>query len=1086
MKKLRATLFYLLGFSALLLHACGRPSSDQSSLESEDPDTSIISEDPGTSTVSEDPGTSTVSEEPDSSSGGGSSESSSEIPDEPFDLNDLIFAEVDDGYTVCRYVGNASQIVVPETHQGKPVVSLEKWAFFNRQNLVSITLPDSLIDIGEDAFANCVNLKTVNLGSGVENIRVMAFDSCTSLESITLPESLTHLGTGAFGNCPRLSSINLPNNIQSVAAMVFTNSKLIPYTIYEHGLYLGNSTNRHLVLIDVQDSVGATLKIHEETRLIAAYACESSYKRPRGITSIEFGSKLHTIGSGAFCDCEQLKNFTFPSSLRAIKTMAFSGCLALENLTLNAGLTEIGSYAFEKCVGLDEVVLPESLTTLGMSAFYQCDLHYNVYENGDYLGTATNDYYALIAMGSTAAIHPETRMLGNASIAFNNSLTSVTIPQYVRYILPNLFYGCHNLTEIKVAEANPYFSSPLNATIVEKASKKLLYGLNDGLIPDGVEIIGASAFYNRSLNEGVTIPSSVKTIEDSAFSNTNLPAITIPDNVTRLGANVFSDCQSLTSVTLSQNIKVIGEWTFSRCRELPSIDLPDGVTLIKERAFNSCDFLASVNFGNQLTQIADIGFQICPMLTNLVFPESLRLIGSSAFSGCINLGALHIGKNIAYIGSYAFGNPGISAITVDQENKYYDARENCQAIIETKTDTLILGCDQTLLPSTVTRIGPGAFMGCGFTTFTIPETIIQIGNNAFEQCENLTQVTFSGDLITEISAYCFAFCSLLNEINLPANVTKLGGGAFMGTALTTFTIPEMVTEIGNSLFSNCFQLTKVTFAGNLITAIPRYCFGGCRALTEINIPSTVTAIGYSAFSYCAFTSFTLEENVTTIEGSVFFYCDKLTEVTITSEEITAIPSDFFNGCSALTTVNLPNSITALGDWAFRECGLTSFTIPEQVVSLGQYLFYGCNKLTAVTFAGNLLAEISQYCFFNCTTLNDITLPSSITKIKMGAFYKCEALTSMNLPSGLTTIEARAFSTCKNITEIIIPLSVTTIGENAFVSCNSLTIYAEAPSKPDGWAANWNSSYRPVYWYSETENLDGQHWHYVHGVPTVWA
>ena len=207
--------------------------------------------------------------------------------------------------------------------------------------------------------------------------------------------------------------------------------------------------------------------------------------------------------------------------------------------------------------------------------------------------------------------------------------------------------------------------------------------------------------------------------------------------------------------------------------------------------------------------------------------------------------------------------------------------------------------------------------------------------------------------------------------------------------------------------------------------------------------------------------------VKSIKHDAFRGCSNLTSITIPNS-VTSIGYSAFNSCSNLTSITIPNSVTSIGRYAFYSCSnLTSITIPNSVTSIGSYAFYSCSNLTSITIS-NSVTSIGSYAFALCHNLTSITIPNRVTSIGSYAFFNCNSLTSITIPNRVTSIESYAFAYCYNLTSITIPNSVTSIESSAFYSCIRLTIYCEVTSKPSGWSSIWNKSNRPVY-YGINEN-----------------
>ena len=197
-------------------------------------------------------------------------------------------------------------------------------------------------------------------------------------------------------------------------------------------------------------------------------------------------------------------------------------------------------------------------------------------------------------------------------------------------------------------------------------------------------------------------------------------------------------------------------------------------------------------------------------------------------------------------------------------------------------------------------------------------------------------------------------------------------------------------------------------------------------------------IGVYTFSGCSsLTSVNIPSSVTSIRDEAFYNCSSLTSVNIPSS-VTRIGDGAFSGCSSLTSINIPSSVTEIGDWAFKGCtSLTNIDIPSSVTKIGKDTFYKCNSLTSVNIPSSV-TEIGEWAFQSCSSLTNINIPSSVTRIGDGAFSGCRSLTSVNIPSSVTSIGMSVFSSCSSLTSVNIPSSVTEIRDSTFPGCSSLT------------------------------------------------
>ena len=374
-------------------------------------------------------------------------------------------------------------------------------------------------------------------------------------------------------------------------------------------------------------------------------------------------------------------------------------------------------------------------------------------------------------------------------------------------------------------------------------------GVNDG--PEGIVTI---VYDGTNSDEIKDIPGKVNVI--------------VKDGVTEIGSEAFSGCSGLTSITLPESVTKIGSEAFSGCSGLTSITLPDSVTEIGDSAFFYCSDLTSITLPKNVTKIGRAAFENCSGLTSITLPESVTEIGSEAFYYCSGLTSITLPESVVEIGDHAFSScDNLESIKVNENNKVYDSRENCNAIIKKSSNTLIAGCKNTKVPSGVMKIGYGAFFDCSdLMSITLPESV------------------------TEIDMYAFSDCSDLTSITLPESVTEIGRGAFLGcSGLTSITLPDSVTEIGAGVFAACSNLESIKVNENnkvydsrencnaIIKKSSNTLIAGCK---NTKVPSGVTKIGDDAFYLCfGLTSITIPESVKEIGYRVFSGCDNLTNIT---------------------------------------------------------------------------------------------------------------------------------------------------------------------------------------------------------------
>ena len=727
----------------------------------------------------------------------------------------------------------------------------------------------------------------------VTSIGSSAFEECSGLSSVTIPNSVTSIGEWAFFSCSGLTSVTIPNSVTSIGNYAFNNcSGLTSATI-------PNSVT----------SIG-----------IAAFAYCTD------LTLVTIPNSVTSIGDNAFEGCSGLTSVTIPNSVTSIGNYAFLFCSGLTSVTIGNSVESIGNAAFSYCSGLTSVTIPNSVESIGEGAFCDCS-------------------------GLTSVTIPNSvTSIGHVAFSNCSDLTSVTIGNGVTSIGSEAFSDCSKLLDVycyaeKVPStySNAFNGSyPENATLhvpaasIESYKAKSPWSSFGKIISLSTEVDGINYDFNAEAKQATVIAKSSGEYSGVVVIPESVEYGGIAYSVTSIGESAFKECTGLTSVTIPYSVTSIGEEAFYYCYRLTSVTIPNSVTSIGDKAFYNCSGLTSVSIPNSVTSIGEWAFFDCDGLTSVTIPNSVTSIGNKAFYSCDGLTSITIPNSVESIGNGAFSCcSGLASIVVEEGNPVYDSRNNCNAIIETATNTLHSGCKTTTIPNIVTSIGYGAFEGCiDLTSVTIPNSVTSIGECAFGSCSGLTSVTIPNS-VKSIGDYAFQFCSGLTSVTIPNSVESIGYEAFsLCSGLTSITIPNSVTYIANSAFRSCEVLASIVVdEGN-----PYYdSRNNCNAIIE------------------------------TATNDLIVGC-KSTEIPYSVE---SIGTWAFTDCFGLTSITIPNSVTYIGFMAFSGCsGLTSITIPNSVTSLGYRAFGDCSDLTSVTI-GNGVTSIGEKAFVNCPELHDV-------------------------------------------------------------------------------------------------------------------
>jgi len=589
------------------------------------------------------------------------------------------------------------------------------------------------------------------------------------------------------------------------------------------------------------------------------------------------GSRAYSnlAGNVIIPDSVTYNGVTYP--VTSLGYMAFMYCTDLNRLTLPATMRVIGAYSISSCQALDSVSLPNTVCVIDTGAF-------------------TNSFIRSIRIPDSVTVIRYR--------AFRNCgrLRSVTIHSGVTSIEAGAFSWCSCLPDIFVPGTVTIESATSDDNAAFYKVQHLEYHGSSSGAPWG-------ALYMNGLRDGdfvfngpardtliswigngsaVTIPATVKVVNQSAFYETGLTSVTMPSTMTSIGEDAFVGC-NFTEITLPDSLTTIGDYAFYNIDGLTSLTIPDAVATIGEFAFAYCTGLTSITLGTGLTSIGQRAFMGCTGVESITIPDSVASIGTLAFSNV---------PHIEYHGN-AEGAPwGAETMNgvYSGDYLYYDT-----------TYTTIL-----------------AYLG-NAGSVTVPDGVTTIAVSAFRNNNNLFRV------------------------DLPNSVTTIEEGVFAGCHnLLMVTMPDTMELIGDYVFNNCYNLTSIVWPHG-VPEIPMNAFYGCERLASVRIPNAVTEIGMYAFMGCeSLTSIRLPDSLRNIRNYAFGYCSGLTSLTL-PDSLQNIRAYAFIYCTGLTSVTIPEGVVGVYNGAFRFCeNLASVTLPSSLANINNYAFAGCTALEEIT------------------------------------------------------------------------------------------------------------------------------------------
>ena len=504
--------------------------------------------------------------------------------------------------TITGYSGNATALYIPGEIDGHEVVAIGDRAFENRTDLRTVMIPDSVTRINGNAFYGCSNLANVTLSKNLESMGSSAFGNCDGLTQIEIPKSLescdiSYGSYGPFRDCDKLKKVKFEEGTTVIATMLF----------------------HHCTGIE-------EIEIPDTVTIIK----DSAFEECTNLRSVQIPDTVTKIEPEAFQNCVGLTNIRIPDSVTRIDGGTFYGCSNLVNVTLSKNLESMGNSAFGNCDKLTEIEIPKSLTS--------CDIFYGSY--GPF-----RDCDKL----KKVKFEEGTTVIATMLFHHCTGIEEIEIPDTVTIIKDSAFEECTNLKSIQI---------PNTVTKIEPEAFYNCTSLTTVNIPDTVKSIDKSVFSGCASLTEVHLPSTIKEMPVSAFYNCKkLTTINFPSTLTMIGNSAFSGCESLPEAILPSGVEKIESNAFKNCKAMKKAVVPDTVSSIGSSAFYGCEALADITLGSKLKKIESQTFYGCTVLPSIVLPYNVTTIGDSAFVNCTKLTQITVPRNTTSIASNAFSYP---------------------------------------------------------------------------------------------------------------------------------------------------------------------------------------------------------------------------------------------------------------------------------------------------------------------------------------------------------------------------------------------------------------------------------------------
>lgn len=846
-------------------------------------------------------------------------------------------------------------------------------------NVSTLTFPEGLVEIGDDAFSGNSNLASVSFPSTLEIIGNGAFSGCSELTGEIVFTNIKSIGESAFASCG-LTSVSIPNSVTHFGRDAFAHSKLINLT------------------------------------LDAEEPGDYAFWDNKDLANVTIGNHVKKLPYKIFGWCESLKEITIPASVTSVSKWAFDGCDGLEKMTLNQKKVErFLSYNVSNTT-LKEVVLGETVETISEDAF----IYYEALEKANIPSSVTsigiNAFKGCKKLSSPLTIPSTITELPEAIFHGCFALTSVTLPANMTIIGKEAFDGCRELSSlvmpislISIGDDAFYNTAALrNVSLPATVNTIGRYAFAGCAMENPLEISANAIVGECAFSGAKYIPSLIigdgATIGDAAFQGTyGLTNIVIGSNVT-IGANAFAE----TSTFLSQKKEIsfgtkvtVGKYAFMNCRipkvnlksdmkmgegafkgnpEIKTLEVPVGLG-IGVKAFEGCTDLSIINFLGEAC-VTEGSFINCP---NILVVTIADLVKSSCYWS-------RRGSEKASFDDTVYENAilripkGGKDLLLDQSNSRYIWYVGWEDFTNIKDDIYIDNI--SFADSHVKAVCVAKWDTNGDGELSLNEIIeVETLDHAFRDNSEITSfdelVYFTN--LKSISSYEFQCCDNLSAITIPKNVTSVGSNAFAYTNIESLKVAEGNTSLSvdNGILYNQAQTTLFMCppkkSGDIVipetvTEIASYAFDGCKSITSVSLPSSLLQIGFGAFQLCTLGKISLPANVKTVTGGAFSntyvseinvdesnpYFKSVDGALYSKDELTLVAFPLLK----TEDYEIPEGTTTIGEYAFYTTKITKLSLPSTITSVERFAIAQSDNIRAVysKVTTPQYTSVSEYAF----------------------------------------------------------------------------------------------------------------------------